>query len=145
MDVPCGYITRIRRTEAIEHPSCNENYISKMLLLLELALAGRSIRKDTLMILNTARKPLRVSDSTQHWFLPPTFMPSPSSTFSSASALSSTSSLPSQSSTSSYASSSSKKTEEALICVCHIHPFMYLWYFHSCLTFHLPSLLFQMY
>ncbi|KAG0178932.1 hypothetical protein DFQ28_003560, partial [Apophysomyces sp. BC1034] len=74
VDVPCGYITRIRRTQAIEFPSCDENYISRMLPLLELVLVGQSIMENTLAVVNKTRQPLKVSESTKHWFLPATFM-----------------------------------------------------------------------
>ncbi|KAL1933711.1 hypothetical protein VTP01DRAFT_7801, partial [Rhizomucor pusillus] len=85
VDVPYGYITRIRRTDPLEFPDNNENFISKLLPLLELALIGKNIMESTLALVNKTRRPITVSTGKTHWCLPSNFKPSTSPSSSSAS------------------------------------------------------------
>ncbi|KAG0169475.1 hypothetical protein DFQ29_009678 [Apophysomyces sp. BC1021] len=76
VDVPYGYMTRIRRTSPLEFPSNSENFINKLLPLLELTLIGKNIMESTLALVNKTRTPITVSTDKTHWCLPPNFKPS---------------------------------------------------------------------
>ncbi|KAI7851460.1 hypothetical protein BDC45DRAFT_515840 [Circinella umbellata] len=77
MDSPGGFVSRIRRSNALEYPSCSEDFIGRIVPLLRMALAGFIMMlqtRDALVSTASNIQSLKTSDS---WKLPPTFIPYP--------------------------------------------------------------------
>ncbi|CAO3593894.1 unnamed protein product [Absidia cylindrospora] len=76
MDSPKGYVTRIRHLDKLTFPSTSNNYISRIVHLLQLAITGKMMMEDTVRLID--RSPMTMSDSNSMTapILPPCFIPS---------------------------------------------------------------------
>ncbi|KAG2210213.1 hypothetical protein INT45_008095, partial [Circinella minor] len=72
-DLPDGHIIRLRRTDKLEYPMTNDDYVLKILSLLELAAYGKVIIDDTYTLCCETRAPPRVGGGSS--LVTPTFMP----------------------------------------------------------------------
>ncbi|KAG2218355.1 hypothetical protein INT45_012974 [Circinella minor] len=72
-DVPGGHIVRIRRTDELKYPSNNDDYILKIISLLEIASYGKTIIDDTYSLCCKTRVPPSFSSNSS--ILPPSFVP----------------------------------------------------------------------
>ncbi|KAG2221417.1 hypothetical protein INT45_012668 [Circinella minor] len=75
MDSPGGFVSRIRRSNGLEYPSCSEDFIRRIVPLLRMTLAGFTMMlqtRDALVSTASNIQSLKASDS---WKLPPTFIP----------------------------------------------------------------------
>ncbi|KAI7854741.1 hypothetical protein BDC45DRAFT_122786 [Circinella umbellata] len=70
-DIPDGHIVRIRRTNELEYPSDNDDYVLKIVSLLELASYGKAIIDDTYSLCCQTRVPPLATDNSS--LLPPSF------------------------------------------------------------------------
>ncbi|KAG2221220.1 hypothetical protein INT45_013931 [Circinella minor] len=78
VDIPKGFVTRIRRTEPLDFPDNNRTLVTKMLPFLNLACVGKRIMEKTLDLTSTTMRPLSLlSPERNHWCLLPNFIPSP--------------------------------------------------------------------
>ena len=73
VDIPEGHIVRIRRVDELVYPINNDDYVFKMLSLLELAIYGKMIVDDTYaQCCKTRVHPSVANDSN---LVPPSFFP----------------------------------------------------------------------
>ena len=72
-DIPGGNIVRIRRADELEYPSDNDDYVLKMLSLLELTSYGKAIIDDTYSLCCQPRIPPSATGNPS--LLPPSFIP----------------------------------------------------------------------
>ncbi|KAI9494784.1 hypothetical protein BDB00DRAFT_927974 [Zychaea mexicana] len=80
VDIPKGFVTRVRRTEQLDFPENNKTLMTRILPLLNLACVGKKIMEKTLDITSSTMRPLSLSSpGKNHWCLPPNFVPSPKS------------------------------------------------------------------
>ncbi|KAI9494030.1 hypothetical protein BDB00DRAFT_956181 [Zychaea mexicana] len=73
VDMPKGYVTRVRRTNELLYPTSSDDYTGRMLSLLELAAIGKAIVDDTLDLCTNARVGLSVSGAGST-LVPPSFV-----------------------------------------------------------------------
>ena len=82
-DLPDGHIIRLQRTDKLEYLMSNDDYVFKMLSLLELAAYGKTIIDDTFTLCCETRVPPCVGGELS--LVPPSFMPASDSQDSSSS------------------------------------------------------------
>ncbi|KAI7850399.1 hypothetical protein BDC45DRAFT_572894 [Circinella umbellata] len=75
MDSPGGFVTRIRRTEALYYPSGASDYISSIIPLFRLSLTALTIMNKTKIMIDSATKSMGSLITKSDWMLPPTFIP----------------------------------------------------------------------
>ncbi|KAG2224773.1 hypothetical protein INT45_005297 [Circinella minor] len=84
VNIPAGFITRVRKTEPLKFPHTDSNLISRLLPLMTLAYNGKKILDKTADLLDNVPQRITMSSNGTHWCLPPNFIiPSPSSSSSS--------------------------------------------------------------
>ncbi|KAI7858785.1 hypothetical protein BDC45DRAFT_564895 [Circinella umbellata] len=99
MDIPGGYVTRIRRTKPKTYPNSSENFVVRIGPLLDLAVIGKAIVEDTYNKFSNTMVPLSgAEDQEEEHIIPPRIPVLLSSPFS-----------PSSPSSSSHTSSSNKR------------------------------------
>ncbi|KAI7852740.1 hypothetical protein BDC45DRAFT_512415 [Circinella umbellata] len=86
VNIPAGFITRVRKTEPLNFPHRDSNFVSRLLPLMTLACKGKKILDETIRLLDRAPRPITMSTGDDHWCPPQNFiLPSTSSTTSSSS------------------------------------------------------------
>ncbi|KAG2220148.1 hypothetical protein INT45_013846, partial [Circinella minor] len=74
VDSPKGYITRIRRIKDLPYPTCNDDFVSRIIPLLELAIHGKLLVDKTLKKFRNTKMELG-ERTKQNIILPPSFIP----------------------------------------------------------------------
>ena len=85
VDMPKGYVTRIRRTKDLEYPTNSNDYVLRMLSLLELAAHGKAAIDNTHKLICQTRVSPSVSTGGDSKFLLRSFISSTTQTSSSSS------------------------------------------------------------
>ncbi|KAI7851221.1 hypothetical protein BDC45DRAFT_572304 [Circinella umbellata] len=72
MDIPKGYVTRIRRTKQVLYPDSSDNFVVRIGPLLELAAIGKEIAEDTYKKFSNNVIPLSAAtDEPEEYVIPP--------------------------------------------------------------------------
>ncbi|KAI9271767.1 hypothetical protein BDA99DRAFT_556980 [Phascolomyces articulosus] len=77
MDIPKGYVMRIRRSKQVGYPDSKDNFIVRMAPLLQLAIIGKEIAETTYNIFSNDEIPLEEGDN-EGLVIPPRIYISPS-------------------------------------------------------------------
>lgn len=75
MDSPTSYFCRIRRTNALSYPTSDDEYIARMVSLLELAVNGKLILEQSYKICSKTRVPVAAKGNSNSFILMPIFLP----------------------------------------------------------------------
>ncbi|KAI9488485.1 hypothetical protein BDB00DRAFT_932686 [Zychaea mexicana] len=80
VNIPAGFVTRVRKTEPLRFPHTDSNLVSRLLPLMTLAYSGKKILDKTVDLLDDVPEAITMSSNGAHWCLPPNLtVPSPSS------------------------------------------------------------------